>query len=69
MARTKGSVYFTLVTADTAGNLNAQEVRGQEELETLSNELASKGVNVLVVKGRVTNALLNTNATSKVANG
>lgn len=57
MARTKGSVYFTIITNSDMG-LTYTEVKGFEKMEELVNQLTSDNVSHVVVKGRFHNQFI-----------
>lgn len=52
MARTKGSVFFTLVTLQD-GEVITTEVRGTEALEAEIANLQGQGLTVTVIRGRI----------------
>jgi len=63
MARTKGSIYFTVVTVNGNSPV-AREVRGEAELATTVQDLTAKGLNVIVVKGRLVGNVATLNSTT-----
>jgi hypothetical protein len=52
MPRTKGSVFYTLITVQN-GEINTVEVRGFEAAEAKVEELRNQGFGVTLIRGRI----------------